>query len=57
MNLFNNTLFLTVKTPSSGTYAVNYLFSRRQFNYTEIEYSIFGTVSSVTGLIGETCQQ
>lgn len=36
-----------------GSYSVNYLFSRHQFNYSEIEYSIFGTVTSIAGTAGE----
>lgn len=31
---------------------MNYLFTRHQFNYSEIEYSIFGTLTSISGTIG-----
>lgn len=37
----------------SGQNSINYLFTRYKFNYGEIEYSIFGTVTSIFGTIGK----
>ncbi|KAL1452655.1 hypothetical protein WDU94_006862 [Cyamophila willieti] len=38
--------------PTSGEFAIMYLYTRFRFNWTEIDYSIFSTVNTFTHLFG-----
>lgn len=37
----------------SGDSQVAYLYVIRKFGFTEVEYSVFGTINIVLGLVGE----
>ncbi|KAJ0174132.1 hypothetical protein K1T71_010278 [Dendrolimus kikuchii] len=45
-------LYLLMVGPLYGDSQVSYLYMIRKFNFTEIEYSVYGTINIVLGLLG-----
>ncbi|XP_026763358.2 solute carrier family 46 member 3-like [Galleria mellonella] len=45
-------LYLLMVGPLYGDSQVSYLYARRKFNLNEVEYSIYGTINILLGLVG-----
>lgn len=46
---------MVVIGPMHGEMSVVYLFTRYQFNWSEVEFSFFSTYGMLTGLVGKLC--